>query len=407
MVVAGNTELLDQVLIRNPDLRAARKALFNFNELLNISTPPPPAAPANDPPTSSPRAKRSRTHTLITANTDEEQHAILPSPADMSPDDDREVKRARQIAAAEERRRRESSRGIGDQEVVDRMQRETTHQTRTRTSQLFGASRALSLRQAKDALKRKQEAEKEHSTPSLSPAELPGHTPATITANDLQETIQVPPSTKRQRVTSTSVSATSVPATIIDDAPVHTPPEPVSLPSSATIGLCESTAALDIPAPSSSSPLVASDSPGHADVEDQPLEIGAPAHGNDSTQLRDPPDYDAALVIGYDTAPQAIEDNTRCGLNNLGNTCYANSVVNALAKIPRVRYWLSQHLERLSHERDHPPRCLLCVLARDISRLTTFTENDSFNPIVVQRRREWNDGFLFDNASNMMPMKPS
>ena len=139
-------------------------------------------------------------------------------------------------------------------------------------------------------------------------------------------------------MTSTSVSATSVPATIIDDAPVHTPPEPVSLPSSATLGLCESTAALDIPAPSSSSPLVASDSPGHADVEDQPLEIAAPAHGDDSTHLRDPPLYDAALVLGYDTAPQAIEDNTRCGLNNLGTTCYANSVVNALAKIPKVRF---------------------------------------------------------------------
>ena len=122
-------------------------------------------------------------------------------------------------------------------------------------------------------------------------------------------------------MTSSGDSATSEPAAIIDDAPVHTPPEPVSLPSSATIGRCESTAALDIPAPSSSSPLVASDSPGHADVEDQPLEIGAPAHGNDSTHLRDPPQYDAALVLGYDTAPQAIEDNTRCGLNNLGNQC--------------------------------------------------------------------------------------
>ena len=154
-MVAGNIELLDQVLIRNPDLRAARKALFNFGELLTISTPPPPPAPAEDPTTSSPRAKRSRTSSVVTANTDEEQHAILPEPADMTPDDDREVKRARQIAAAEERRRRESSRGIGDQEVVDRMQRETAHQTRTRTSQLFGASRALSLREAKDVLKKK------------------------------------------------------------------------------------------------------------------------------------------------------------------------------------------------------------------------------------------------------------
>ena len=224
IVVAGDTEILEQVLIRNPDLVAARKALFNFNNLLDANTPLPPPAPADDPPTSSSHAKRSRTHSLVNASTNEEQQAILPSPADMTPDDDRAAKRARHIAAAEERRRRDNARGIGDQEVVQRMQHETAHQTRTGTSQLFGASRAMALREAKDALKRKQEAEKDLSPPTLTPA-------------DLQGSVQVPPCTKRQRVTSFTVSATSLPEEIIDDPPIETLLEPVSLLSSATTDL--------------------------------------------------------------------------------------------------------------------------------------------------------------------------
>ena len=121
-------------------------------------------------------------------------------------------------------------------------------------------------------------------------------------------------------MTSLSVSATSLPEEIIDDPPIEAPPEPVSVLSSAATDLHLTTTASDTAAPSSSSPLLASETPAYADVEDLPLDIAAPLHGDDTTHLRDPPLYDAALLLGYDTAPQAIEDNTRCGLNNLGNT---------------------------------------------------------------------------------------
>ena len=96
--------------------------------------------------------------------------------------------------------------------------------------------------------------------------------------------------------------------------------------------------------------------------------------------------------------PQAIEDNTKCGLENLGNTCYANAVINALAKLPLVRFWLSQHQQTAGHQPDHSPACLLCAFARDVTQVTLLTENEPFGPTIVRRRNEWTDGFLFDNA---------
>ena len=111
------------------------------------------------------------------------------------------------------------------------------------------------------------------------------------------------------------------------------------------------------------------------------------------------PELDAALVLGYDAIPQAFEDNTFCGLQNLGNTCYANAVLNVLAKLPCCRLWLLQHQQLAQHDAQHPLGCLLCILAQDIARLTTMPENAPFRPVFVHRRKDWNDGFLFNNTA--------
>ena len=46
------------------------------------------------------------------------------------------------------------------------------------------------------------------------------------------------------------------------------------------------------------------------------------------------PEFDAGYILGYDDAPQAFEDSTRCGLQNLGITCYANALLNSHTKLP-------------------------------------------------------------------------
>ena len=123
-----------------------------------------------------------------------------------------------------------------------------------------------------------------------------------------------------------------------------------------------------------------------------PVLVIPPSHLNVAPAL------DVALILGYDARPQAFEDNTFCGLQNLGNTCYANAVLNVLAKLPCCRLWLLQHQQLAHHDAQHPSGCLLCTLAEDIARLTTLPENAPFKPLFVHRRKNWNDGFLFNNT---------
>ena len=96
--------------------------------------------------------------------------------------------------------------------------------------------------------------------------------------------------------------------------------------------------------------------------------------------------------------PQVFEDNTSCGIVNLGNTCYANALLNALTKIPLCRMWMLQHPQIATNDATHSSRCLLCALAYDITRLATMPENAPFPPSIVQLRRHWTDGFLFNNT---------
>ena len=37
-------------------------------------------------------------------------------------------------------------------------------------------------------------------------------------------------------------------------------------------------------------------------------------------------------------------------------------------------------------------------MAEDIARLTTLPETAPFKPLFVHRRKDWNDGFLFNNT---------
>ena len=84
-------------------------------------------------------------------------------------------------------------------------------------------------------------------------------------------------------------------------------------------------------------------------------------------------------------------------LENLGNTCYANAVLNAVAKLASCRAWLANHQRRRLGEAGHDAECLLCALAEDVARLTTLHCNEPFAPSVVQKRARWDAARTFDN----------
>ena len=71
--------------------------------------------------------------------------------------------------------------------------------------------------------------------------------------------------------------------------------------------------------------------------------------------------------MDYEAMPDYLVDNTYCGLQNLTNTCYANSVINAVAKLPRCRIWFANHQRHCSTLQTHPPDCQLCALAHDVA----------------------------------------
>ena len=278
----------------------------------------------------------------------------------------------RAAEAAEQRMQDAGTRGgIADPEAFRRRQRDieqaVKQQTKKNTGRLFGATRAVALREQlrQSAASALHSSEQTHPAPSTQPPpEPPLKKPKThppCPPPDQPKPKETPP-TKRHRGDRPAPSAL-----------------PASSASAAVTG--PSPAVLPPPAPAASSAAAAAAAP-------------PPTRG-----LNVDPELDAALVLGYDAIPQAFEDNTFCGLQNLGNTCYANAVLNVLAKLPCCRLWLLQHQQLAQHDAQHPPGCLLCTLAQDIARLTTMPENAPFRPVFVHRRKDWNDGFLFNNTA--------
>ncbi len=79
-----------------------------------------------------------------------------------------------------------------------------------------------------------------------------------------------------------------------------------------------------------------------------------------------------------------------CGLNNIGNTCWGNSLLQVFAKIPTLRVWLQQHETIAEDDRDHDEHCCLCYLAGDLRRLSNSVVNEPFAPRCMLNRVRWN-----------------
>ena len=83
---------------------------------------------------------------------------------------------------------------------------------------------------------------------------------------------------------------------------------------------------------------------------------------------------------------------TSRGLQNLGNTCYLNSLLHVLARVECIRIWLSQH-QGVHHDGGSEPTCIVCKLIDDINDLTATGNMQPLRPRIVLSRASWNPAF--------------
>ena len=74
----------------------------------------------------------------------------------------------------------------------------------------------------------------------------------------------------------------------------------------------------------------------------------------------------ACVLLGYTDDLPTMDARCACGLENIGQTCYANALLACLSQVLALRTWTSQHLALRHGDGDHPASCVLCAFARDL-----------------------------------------
>ena len=133
------------------------------------------------------------------------------------------------------------------------------------------------------------------------------------------------------------------------------------------------------PASSSSAPLAEATGVGAASSGDVAPEQEVRAGGDVSESSSDveviepvaveeallsAPAADVMEVLGYRTDCNLPIDRKAASLRNVGNTCYLNALLQALAALPRVAMWASEHARMARASPSHDvQRCALCAFA--------------------------------------------
>jgi len=76
----------------------------------------------------------------------------------------------------------------------------------------------------------------------------------------------------------------------------------------------------------------------------------------------------------------------QCGQQNLGNTCYANSLLFAMIGVAAFRCWVREHQRLHQHANNH---CILCSVGRDLHNITSFHRPNIILPETVTTRSQW------------------
>lgn len=113
--------------------------------------------------------------------------------------------------------------------------------------------------------------------------------------------------------------------------------------------------------------------------------------------LLEVPEVDMSNLLGYDGDITSVIDHARCGLRNIGNTCYLNALLHALARIPAVMHWCYIHLECSKGDASHARPCCLCNLAQDL-RMIKVDNACTAIPITASTRGDWGGERFANNA---------
>ena len=96
-----------------------------------------------------------------------------------------------------------------------------------------------------------------------------------------------------------------------------------------------------------------------------------------------------ADTLGYDTLCPQTALTWPCGLHNLGNTCYANACLAALAAVPGLRSMFLQHASLNNCSTSAWERCVMCALASAITDMSSCSRPACVGPRTVLTRKQW------------------
>ena len=118
-------------------------------------------------------------------------------------------------------------------------------------------------------------------------------------------------------------------------------------------------------------------------IQDENLRLAAPV-----------PLYTFLGYADLTTNTSARRANAMGSFRNLGNTCYLNALLHALASVPAMQQWTRQH--EASHEAQDK-QCTLCDLAKDLQALYSNMDVQQI-PRTASNRAHWSQGRFSGNA---------